>query len=166
LFDYAAHLDRIVSRYQELVPRAKAAGLKIVIEMHVGNAACAPGLAYAVVRQFDPSQIGIILDLPNLAQHGYVDPVLAISVLGPWIDHCHVGAARRITAGHDQAGFRQSEHEFCGLSEGDLHVPTWIATLAQLERTVPLIIEDFTPAAAGQQRLRRSVGELKAVLAT
>ena len=55
LFDYAAHLDTAVSRYRELVPRAQQCGLKPVIEMHVGNAACGPGLVHEIVMA-NPSQ--------------------------------------------------------------------------------------------------------------
>ncbi|MDC0935054.1 TIM barrel protein, partial [Pirellulales bacterium] len=153
LFNYAAHLEQIIARYGELVPRARNAGLKIVIEMHVGNVVCGPGLVHAIVTNFDPAEIGVILDLPNLTQQGYVDPVLAVSVLAPWLDHCHVGAARRVTANIDDAGFRQSTHEFCDLTEGDLNLPTWIDSLAQLKRTLPLIIEDFSPNVTGAGRL-------------
>lgn len=166
VFDYGAHLEQIVARYGELIPRARNAGLKIVIEMHVGNVACSPGLVHAIVRNFDPAEIGVILDLPNLAQQGYVDPALAVSVLAPWLDHCHVGAARRVTANIDDAGFHQSIHEFCDLTEGDLHIPTWIDWLSQLERTVPLIIEDFSPNMTGANRLRRTAKQLKTLLAT
>jgi sugar phosphate isomerase/epimerase len=165
LFDYAKHVEEVIARYRSLIPRAKQAGLKVVIEMHVGNAACGPGLVYNVVRNFDPEDLGVIVDFPNLAQQGYVDPVLAVSVLAPWIDHCHLGAARRIPVGKDEFGCLQTEHEFCALNEGDLHIPAWINALASFDRTVPLVIEDFSNNMTGADRLRRSARQARELLA-
>jgi sugar phosphate isomerase/epimerase len=166
LFDYDAHLQQIIARYGELISRTKKSGLKTVIEMHVGNIACGPGLVHAIVKNFDPAEIGVIVDLPNLAQQGCLDPTLAVSVLAPWIDHCHVGAARRITVDKDEAGFRQTTHEFCELTEGDLPIPKWIDWMSQLEGAIPLIIEDFSPNVTGADRLRRTAEQVKALLGT
>ena len=165
VFDYSAKLDEYVLRYKKLIELGYWRGLKIVIEIHVGNAACGVGLTHAIVRDFDPKTLGVILDLPNLSQQGFIDPVLAVSVLAPWIDHCHVGAARRIDDGKDANGFRQTQFEFCPLAEGDLHLPTWLKALSQLKRTIPLVIENFTPNVSAAERLKSSADTIRSAVA-
>lgn len=163
--DYETQLQSFTTGYRQAIRIARTYGIKLVIEMHVMTAACGVGLTHAIVRDFDPNELGVILDLPNLAQQGEIDAALAISVLGPWVDHCHVGAARRIDDGRDRLGCRKIRHEFCQLTDGDLHVPTWIETLAELRRPVPLVVEDFTPNVSGRDRLTRTVEQLLPMIA-
>ena len=105
-FDFEAYLAQTIGHYQRAAVLAKTRGVKPVIEMHGGTSACGPGLARWIVREFDPAELGVILDLPNAVKEGYVEPRLAVSAVGPWIDHLHVGGARRTEGRRDERGFR------------------------------------------------------------
>lgn len=164
VFDFGDYLTQAIADYRRVVAQAQSHGLKVVIEMHAGNAACAPGLARSIVETFDPSDLGIILDLPNLAREGAVSPGLGVSVIEPWLDHCHVGGCRRVAGEPDDLGFRQTGSEMCALSECDLDIPAWFACLAATGRTAPLVIEDYSPGLSGESRLRRSVDEIGRLL--
>lgn len=167
-FDYAKMLEEILARYRQIVERFSGPrGIKLIIETHANSLATSPGLAYLIVREFEPAQVGVIFDLPNFAKEGRVTPALAVSVLRDHIDCVHVGAARLIEKDEpDALGNRQVEWAFCGFEEGDLHMPTWLQTLKDAGVSAPLIIEDFTAGISGTHRLERSVAYLKRALGT
>lgn len=166
LFDYPAYVEQAVEHYRRCCDLAEPYGLKIVIEMHAGNSAASPGLAYNIVQSFDPSELGIILDLPNLVREGFVNPPLAVSVLSRWIDHVHLGGNRHVAGDYDALGFRVPRTQMCPLSETGLHVPAWIDAIAQLKRDVPLILEDYTPGIPGPLRLRNTAAAIAHLLAS
>lgn len=164
VFDYPKYLGETIERYRAAVALARPHDVKLVIEMHAGNAATSPGLAWNIVRHFEPAHLGVIVDLPNFAREGFVSPSLAVSVLGDWIDHAHFGGCRRVEGVPDERGFRRSDAVFCGITESDLHVPTWARHLASLGREVPLIIEDYTPNMPGAARLTREAAAARRML--
>lgn len=160
-FDYSRLLDDTLRAYERVTAMAERFAVKLVIETHAGSLATSPGLAWNIVRHFDPIRMGVIFDLPNFAREGGVHPALAVSVLQPWIDHCHVGGNRRIDVGRDDAGFRTPADRMCPIEDSDLHVPTWLRTLRDAGVDVPWIIEDYTPDTPGETRLRASVAAVR-----
>ena len=167
VFNYEEMLARTVERYSQLVALAKPYGVKLVMETHAGSFVASPALAWNVVRHFDPAEVGVIFDLPNFAREGNLRPTLAVSVIGRWIDHCHVGGCRRVDAaggvdGRDAEGFRRVEDRMCPLGESDLHAPTWLGVLRAAGVIVPMISEDYTPGLSGAQRLRDCVARARA----
>lgn len=164
IFDYRAYLDGVLSRYEEIIRKlSRPLGIRLLIETHTGGAAASPGLAWNIVRHFDPADIGVIFDIANFACEGEIAPSLAVSVLRDWIDCVHVGASRRQEAGNDDAGWRRVTPVSCPLVESDLHIPTWIAALAEARIDPPLIIEDFASDASGPERLERDARALRGV---
>ena len=153
LFDYNAFNGTLLEQYGRATELARSFGIKLVIEMHAGNVAITPGLAWQIVRHFDPRELGVIIDLPNFAREGAVNPWLCISVLADWVDHCHFGGNRRVQGEYDEHGFRQGGAMMCPLTESDISIPEWVRALAALEREVPLIVEDFTANMSGATRL-------------
>ena len=162
-FDYSTLLDQIVDRYAHILPLAKAAGIKIVIETHMLSMAASPALAWNICRQFDPSEIGVIFDVPNFTLEGGLAPNLAVAVLDQYIDHCHVGGMKRTEGEVDDLGFRQSGRTACALTESDSHIPSWIRALHDANKHVPLVIEDFQSGRGGEN-LKGSVDQLKRIL--
>ncbi|MFA9478634.1 sugar phosphate isomerase/epimerase family protein [Phycisphaerales bacterium AB-hyl4] len=164
LFDFPAYLEQAIGHYRRCCDLAEPYGLKVVIEMHAGNSAASPGLARHIVESFDPSELGVILDLPNFVREGFVQPTLTVSVLGKWVDHVHLGGNRQVAGEYDELGFRKPGTQMCPLTETGLYVPAWIDAIAQLEREVPLIIEDYTPALPGALRLRNTADAITRLL--
>ena len=164
VFDYGDYLKQTIDDYRWAVGEAKQRKIKLVIEMHSQNAAAGPGLVRAICEHFDPHDLGVILDLPNLAQEGFVQPNLAVSVLAPYIDHCHVGGCRRVQGDYDELGFRQPARLMCPLTESDVHFPSWLEAVSQLGRDVPLVIEDYTPEMPGPLRLETTVHAVERVM--
>jgi sugar phosphate isomerase/epimerase len=156
VFDYEAYLERARTRYAELYGMAEAMGIKVVIEMHAGNSASAPGLAYNLVKGIDPATLGVIVDLPNFSREGFVAPGLALSVLRRWVDHVHIGGNRRTQGDYDRHGFRQPGSQMCALTESDLHIPAWLEAIAAANPAAPLIIEDYSTAMPAALKVRQN----------
>ena len=163
-FDYGAFLGEVVEKYQHVVGLAKSYKLKVVIETHSYSMAASPALALNICRGFDPADLGTIFDIANFTMEGNYQPQLAVSVLGPYIDHVHIGGGRRITTGYDEAGFQLLGRTMCPVTETDLNIPDWLRALAALGRELPLVIEDYTPALPGADRLAATVVALQRAL--
>lgn len=164
IFDYPTMLNEVVMQFGRILGMARPYGLKIVIETHNRGLACSPALAWNICRHYEPSEIGVILDLPNFAIEGEITPALGVSVLAPYIDHCHIGGCRRVDRGRSENGLRRIERDMCPLSDSDLPVADWLRMLVEADLHVPLIIEDFTPGLAGSQRLRDTATKLRRLL--
>jgi len=156
-FDYGELLQRTVDRYGEIIEKlAEPRGVKLIIETHCGCLASSPALAWNIVRHFPPARIGVIFDLANFTREGELRPPLAVSVLRPYIDCCHIGGGRRVITDVDPLGAKRLGHQMCSMQESDLHLPSWLKAFRDAGVNPPLIIEDFTPNMAGADRLRQS----------
>jgi sugar phosphate isomerase/epimerase len=164
-FDYDELLDRTVARYAYIIESISGPmGVKLLIETHTRSLACAPGLAWNLVRHFPPERIGVIFDMANFGNEGAIYPVLAVSVLRDYIDCVHIGASRRMTQDHDELGCKRVTQESCPIEEGDLHAPKWLAVLRDAGLDPPLIIEDFDLSLTGAQRLTRCAATMHRIL--
>ncbi len=176
LFDWPKLRDRMQGRFRDALAIADAAmrefpdslaggAIKFTSEIHTGQPTPTAGLTRQVLEVFDPQRVGSILDLPNLGREGLTSPAVSISVLGPYVDHCHVGGSRRSPNAADGRGFTGSSTTFTSLRESDLHAPTWLRLIAEqaekLGRAIPLVCEDYTPGMRGADRLTRTVGEIR-----
>jgi len=160
-FDYEALLKRTIDRYAHVVSLAKPFNVKLVIETHAAGIASSPGLAWNIVRHFEPADVGVILDLPNFAIEGNLVPHVAVAVLGKWIDHVHVGGVRRATGSYDAHGFRRMVTQTCPLAESDLHILAWLDAIAAAGQRLTLVIEGYSDGIAGAARLKNAVESLR-----
>jgi len=166
-FDYSDLLERVVERYAYVIQTLSGPmGIKLILETHCGTMITGPGLAWNVVHNFPPDQIGVIFDMANFGREGEVNPVLAVAVLRDYIDCCHIGGHRRVIRDVDPLGCKILAGQMCRMEEGDLHLPSWVKAIRDAGINPPLIIEDFTPNMTGADRLRQSAPALKRMLAS
>ncbi|MAE64880.1 MAG: hypothetical protein CMJ18_11480 [Phycisphaeraceae bacterium] len=163
-FDYDDLLARMIDRFGKVIEIARPFGQKLVVETHCRSIATSPALALNICSPFDPADIGVIFDVNNFMIEGGLVPNLAVAVLGRYIDHCHVGSARRTAGTVDDLGFREAGTEMCALTEGDLHVPSWIGALHDAGIHAPLIIENFAGHASSASRLAESTDQIRAIV--
>ena len=163
-FDYQAYLEKQIEGYARAVAMAKPYGIKWVIETHCRGAATSPGLALNLCKSFSPDEVGTILDIANFNIEGFVQPNLAIAVLGDYIDHVHIGGGRTLDGEYDEFGFRKAGHRQTAITDSDMHMPSWIAALHEAGRDVPLVIEDYTPEKTGTLRLTETATALRRIL--
>ena len=165
-FDYGELLRRLVERFGEVIAKLSGPlGIKIIIETHCRSLATSPALALNLCNAFPADKIGVIFDIANFSREGELNPWLAVSVLGKYIDCVHIGGGRRIVTGVDALGAKQMGHQMCTLSEVDLYTPDWLKALAATGIEPPLIVEDFTPNMTGADRLKQSAAFLRKAVA-
>jgi sugar phosphate isomerase/epimerase len=163
VFDYPAYLADTIARYRHAVALAAPYGIKLIIETHSGTAACSPALAWNICRDFDPRELGLIMDIANFHREGEINPLLAVSIIGRHIDCVHIGGSRRVKSKRDEAGCAVTALEFCDLREADSYIPAWIQAIKSARPDVPLIIEDYERGVASNVRLRRCAELLHAL---
>ena len=164
-FDYETVLGQRVERFERIVELARPFGQKIVLETHSRSLVTSPALALNICRHFDPADLGVIFDINNFMIEGGLVPNLAVAVIGAYIDHSHVGGARRLHGGQrDELGFRVDGFEMCSLTEADQNITAWLKALHDAGIRAPLIIENFTAHLSGSQRLLESATQVKSVL--
>jgi sugar phosphate isomerase/epimerase len=155
IFDFPAYLKQTLELYRRAVELARPYSIKLIIETHAGTAACSPGLAWNICREFDPRELGVILDIANFHREGEVAPSLTVSILRDHIDCIHIGGSRREKNARDEFGCALVTKEFCDLKDADSYVPAWISALKAANVQAPLLIEDYEPNVPSEVRIRR-----------
>jgi sugar phosphate isomerase/epimerase len=159
---YLPQFDAVRAMLESASKRAKAAGVKLLYEIHAGTVAMTATRARALLEGMDPSAIGAIYDIPNLSRVGLEDTRQGVDALGPYLAHVHVGGARPVW----KAGAVKDEwtFEFCGLKQGIADVPAILADLKRFGYAGFLSLEDFSPG-DDETKLREQGAWLKGLLA-
>jgi sugar phosphate isomerase/epimerase len=170
VFDWRRCLAHARDRLSRMIELARPYGVKLVIEMHAGSLAVDPAAAHALCDGFDPTEVGLIFDLPNLARQGIRHAGLSVSAAAPYLDHAHVGGYTHLTASlddrpRDDAGFATPAGTMSRLVDNDLHVPLWLSLVHQAVPQAPLILEDYTPGKPAVDRLTDTVAAVRRALA-
>jgi len=112
-----------------VIQQARSFGLKVIMETHCGLLVCSLALAWNVCCHFNPVELGVVFDIPNFAIEGAIRVHVAVAVLSKYIDHVHIGGAQRSASEANGQGYLEADHQWTALTEGDLHIPTWVAAL-------------------------------------
>jgi len=83
--DYWEIFEGAVKQYTEAIAITKAHGLKVFLEMHGGTIHPSASLAYRIVSNFSPEDIGVIYDPQNMVRDGFETIPLALQLLGPYV---------------------------------------------------------------------------------
>ena len=83
-----------VEAYGRAVEAAAGSGVKLVLETHGGTIHVSTSLAYRILSNFTPTQVGVIYDPQNMVMDGYETTELGLEILGEYVAHAHVGGHR------------------------------------------------------------------------
>ncbi|MBI4026675.1 MAG: sugar phosphate isomerase/epimerase [Verrucomicrobia bacterium] len=119
-------------------PLARERGIKILVETHSGNVTCSPELALRVMEEFDPHDVGVILDPANMVIEGMLSWKLAISLLGPYLAHVHVK-----NLGWFRTAAKEWQFEYMSLQDGMVDWPKVIEALETAGYQGLYSFEDF-----------------------
>lgn len=87
---YPTLYDQACQAFAKLEPVALDLGVKCQLEIHMGNIAASPSLAWRIASNFSPQAIGVIFDPGNMIYEGFENWRLGLELLGPWLEHVHV----------------------------------------------------------------------------
>jgi sugar phosphate isomerase/epimerase len=162
---YPALFERTVGQLRQLEPLAARYGVRINLEIHMGNIIPSASAAYRLVSGFDPRHIGIIFDPGNMVYEGFENYRLGVELLGPYLAHVHV----------KNAIWQQTETTPDGVQ---VWQPTWapvksgFADLRRLARVLKeagyqgyLSLEDFSNEEDTESKLRNNLAFMKEITA-
>ena len=141
---YAGQFAAVREGIERLLPQARARGVKLLYEIHVGTVAMSAARAHALLDGLDSAHVGAIFDLPNMSRVALEDTRQGMELLGPYLTYCHIGGSRPVAGDADAHGQRQWSWEFCPLQEGVANIPQVIADLRSVGYSGYLSIEDFS----------------------
>ncbi|MCW8133135.1 MAG: sugar phosphate isomerase/epimerase [Planctomycetota bacterium] len=159
---YPTLYQEAVEAYGKALEITRERHVKTIVEIHGGTIMVSASLAYRIVSNFDPKDIGVIYDVNNMAKDGYETSKMALELLGPYLAHVHLGGQRPVPGDRDAGGTLRWKWEGCALADGLLHVPSIYENLKAVGFRGFTSIEDFRPGAA-EAKLKESMDYLKAV---
>ncbi len=146
---------------QDAVALAKAACLKVLIELHHGTLIPSSAHALRFLEAFDPLHIGVIYDPGNMVHEGKEDYLLSAEMLGPYLAHVHL----------KNAAYRRSDHGgvwsayWSPLEDGIVDFARLFEVLAQVGYDGWLSTEDFSGARQGRELLEHNIAFVREKLA-
>ncbi len=142
-FDYKEIYGETVAGYARCLELTKGTGVKIVTEMHGNTIHPSASLAYNILKNFSPNDVGVIYDPQNMVKDGYETPQIAVQVLGDYLAHCHFGAHRPEPGDKDEYGTVQWKWVGCPMGEGLYNFPTIMKLLKKMNYSHFISVEDF-----------------------
>lgn len=152
---YAASFERGRAFLKDCESLAKAAGKRIVIEMHHGTIVSSTSLCRRTVEGCDPDYMGVIHDAGNGVYEGFENYDLAFQLLGPYLSHVHVKNSRFVSDGQGL----WSAH-FAALSDGVVNWHNLFTALKNINYDGWLGLEDFSGAYPSAEALSKDIAFL------
>lgn len=131
--------------FSDLVEIARDYGVKVIYEIHVGTIAVTASRTIELLRDFDPTHIGAIWDVPNMIRVGLEDSRMGLELLGPYLSHVHIGNATPVQTERDDTGKMQWKWDFSDLREGMADIPQIIQDLKDVDYDGYMSLEEFGP---------------------
>ncbi|MCD6445058.1 sugar phosphate isomerase/epimerase [Candidatus Bathyarchaeota archaeon] len=141
--DYRKLFEKTVEDYRLVERVSREMGVKALVEIHMGCICPSASAAYRFVSNFDPDNVGVILDPGNMVVEGFENWNLGVELLGEYLAHVHVKNALWREAG-ERHGARVWKAEMCPLREG---LVSWEEVLKALNKVGYkgwLSFEDFS----------------------
>lgn len=145
---YMPQFDAARAGFAKAADRARAAGVKILYEIHVGTVAVSCSRTAELLRDLDPDHIGAIYDVPNMIRVGIEDTRMGLELLGPYLAHCHIGNGVPVPDRQDLDGPMDRmdfSWSFVDLRRGLADIPRIIQDLKDVGYTGYVSLEEFGP---------------------
>jgi sugar phosphate isomerase/epimerase len=159
---YPELYEQAVEAYARAIEVLKPYGIKAIIEIHGGTIMVSASLAYRIVSNFSPDEIGVIYDVNNMAKDGFETFRIGLELLGDYLLHCHAGGWRPVDRGRRENGSLDWGWEGCDLADSILDIPTFVADLKAVGYGGYISIEDFRDM-DHREKLGRQIEFLRSV---
>ena len=117
-FDGFAFFQKSQGAYKEMVAEAKKAGVKPCLELHMGTFTPGPSATVHFLKDFSPSDVGILYDPGNMVAEGAETPKVALNIMGAYLAEVHVKNAKWIPNGEDARGTKKYKTAPADLEDG------------------------------------------------
>lgn len=151
---YPELFEQALRDYEKVAALAAQYGVQACIEMHMGNITPSAGLAYRLVSNFDPTNIGVIFDPGNMVVEGFESYQMALELLGPYLSHVHAKNCLWENT-HQNNGVAAWEWRMAPLKLGQADWNAIVAALKKVGYQGWLSFEDFSE---GETRTKLTEG--------
>lgn len=162
--NYRDVFARARTDYAWVAERAKAHGVKALVELHHRTITASASAAMRLLDGFDPDAVGVIHDLGNLLIEGQEDHRWAFQMLGPYLAHVHIKNAAWTPAGTAADGTVSWEHGWTPLREGIADVAGYMRDLVAHGYDGWVTSEDFSTAVPLEQRVADNLAFFRAAV--
>jgi sugar phosphate isomerase/epimerase len=136
----------------QVLPRAQALGVRLVLEVHQRTICSSPALAMRMAEHYPAESLGIIYDIGNLAIEGREDVQMSLDLMGTHLAHVQVKNVAYSALGPGQGW----KWEWCPPDEGVLPLQSMLSTLRASGFNDWVSIEDFSTSYSDLQKLSRN----------
>ena len=161
--NYRSIFDRTVAELKQLETLAIKYGVRINLEIHMGNIIPSASAAYRLVSGLDPKAIGIIFDPGNMVHEGFENYKLGFELLGEYLSYVHVKNAVWKTVEALENGQVVWKPEWSPLKKGFANIPKLISTLKETGDQGYVSVEDFSNEEDTETKLKNNLKFLKSV---
>jgi len=138
-------------------------GVKIVLEIHMGNIIPSASAAFGLLRHFDPDCVGVIFDPGNMVWEGMENWTMGLQILGSYTAHVHVKNSLWARAGEGEEGTTLWKPSMCPLREGIVNWREVISALRKVNYRGYLSLEDFSEVKSPEERIVDDLRYLKSL---
>ena len=82
--------DRAMREIESFISAVHPGSVKALFEIHFKTIIASPSLAYLLLQNFDPAQVGVIFDPGNMVIEGYEDPYMGTEIIKDYLAHVHI----------------------------------------------------------------------------
>ena len=135
------HFSKSLAKAVKLAEKYKA---RLTLETHPQTIHPSVGLVYRLVSQFDPKNVGVILDPGNMVGEGYEQITMQLDLLKSYVAHVHFKNSRWVIKEVLLDGTVKWEHQGCSMWEGIVNAKYTMEQLKKYGYDKWLSMEDFT----------------------
>ncbi|HEX3045128.1 MAG TPA: sugar phosphate isomerase/epimerase family protein [Bacillota bacterium] len=166
--NYRQLFERTITEVQKVEVLAARYGVRVNLEIHMGNIIPSASAAYRLVSNFDPEYIGIIHDAGNMVHEGFENYRLGLELLGQYLAYVHIKNAVWIPDKTDIDGTELHEYTrwkpvWAPYRKGFANLSGLISVLKDMGYRGYISVEDFSNEMETYDKLRDNLRFLKSI---
>lgn len=164
--NYRQLFERTVAELKRVEVLAAQYGVRVNLEIHMGNIIPSASAAYRLVSNFDPRYIGVIHDAGNMVFEGFENYRMGLELLGPYLAYAHVKNAVWIMDGTDGTELRTAARwkpVWAPYQKGFANLTKLISVLKDMGYQGYISVEDFSNEVETYTKLRDNLQFLKRI---
>lgn len=161
---YPTLFDKTLEDLLVLEKLASKYGVRINLEIHMGNIIPSASAAYRLISNFDPRYIGVIYDVGNMVYEGFENYKLGLELLGEHLAYIHI---KNAVWNRTESTITDAEvwKPVCApIKKGFANLEKMIKNLKEIGYDGYLSIEDFSNDSTTEEKLKDNLQFLRKIV--
>lgn len=161
--NYRNLFARTVEDLKVIEKLASKYGVRVNLEIHMGNIIPSASAAYRLASNFDPKHVGIIYDPGNMVHEGFENYKLGVELLGEYLAYIHVkNAVWNMTETLENSA-QVWKPVWAPFKKGYANLTKLLTVLKEIGYDGYISIEDFSNEGDTLSKLRNNLEFLKTI---